>query len=378
MRPSPGLCFSRAWKTDWLVRRECPVMDAPLKIEKLLWRGRGLARRDSGKVVMVEPGALPGELVRVRVLKEGKDHDQAEVREIVEAHPARRPHPCHHSPDCGGCRFGVVDSRAALDIKQAILTDALARAGRRVLAETADTSLTVVPSPASWRYRHRVQVHVRSGRPHFLALGSDRAVPLDDCPLMSQALNRDLAELSGRLDDGRVCLASSPADGVTAAETDQTPLRLPYPGFGLELRVPARCFFQANWELNTVLVHKVDEALADCERVADLYAGTGNFALPLATKKREILAVEGSTASAEVGQVNALNLGLDRVRFVQGNLSKAQAWAGVHNFRAEAAVIDPPRAGGRAAASHLAALDGLRRVIWVSCDIVNTCRDLMP
>lgn len=50
-----------------------------LTVEKLLWRGRGLARLDSGQVVMIEPGVLPDEVVSVRVTKAAKDFLQAEA-----------------------------------------------------------------------------------------------------------------------------------------------------------------------------------------------------------------------------------------------------------------------------------------------------------
>ncbi|WP_457571597.1 hypothetical protein [Desulfovulcanus sp.] len=33
-----------------------------VRIEKLIWRGRGLARLDSGQVLLVDPPILPDEL----------------------------------------------------------------------------------------------------------------------------------------------------------------------------------------------------------------------------------------------------------------------------------------------------------------------------
>ncbi|MFP4658522.1 MAG: hypothetical protein ACLFMP_07530, partial [Desulfonatronovibrionaceae bacterium] len=45
-----------------------------LRVDKLIWRGRGLARTAEGKATIVEPGVLPGERIRAGVYKEKKDH----------------------------------------------------------------------------------------------------------------------------------------------------------------------------------------------------------------------------------------------------------------------------------------------------------------
>ena len=70
-----------------------------LRVEKLLWRGRGLARLDSGKAVMIEPGVLPGESIAARVLADHKDYTRAESVEILAPSALRRPHPAERSEE---------------------------------------------------------------------------------------------------------------------------------------------------------------------------------------------------------------------------------------------------------------------------------------
>jgi len=61
--------------------------------------GRGIARV-RGKTVFIED-ALPGEMVRYRILKKHSDYDEAQVTEVLEASPERVTPRCQHFGVCG-------------------------------------------------------------------------------------------------------------------------------------------------------------------------------------------------------------------------------------------------------------------------------------
>ncbi len=44
----------------------------------------------------------------------------------------------------------------------------------------------------------------------------------------------------------------------------------------------------------------------------------------------------------------------------------------------ECVILDPPRSGGSKFVHELINYTNLKRIIWVSCDIVNTARDIRP
>ena len=122
----------------------------PLRVEKLLWRGRGLARLESGQVAMLEPGVLPGEEILARVTKNKKDYVEARAEHITTASPLRGCHPCPHAERCGGSMFGMVDPLQATGLKADILRDAVSRTlGAQ---NPALVGLGIHPSPAGWRY----------------------------------------------------------------------------------------------------------------------------------------------------------------------------------------------------------------------------------
>lgn len=348
-----------------------------LRVEKLLWRGRGLARLASGQVVMLEPGVLPGELVDARVTKSAKDFLQAEAVRITEPSPLRGVHPCPHAAECGGSRFGMVSPESGLGLKGDILRDALGRALGRSHGATLP-EVGVVPSPLGWRYRWRGQIHVRDGRPHAMAHASNDLVPLTDCHLLAGPLAAAMPGLAAGLPDGRFTIAASPDTGQAATERDTLLLPFSFPEFGLTLHLPPATFFQANWGLNQLLVRAAVDELQGFERVADLFSGAGNFALPLSSRGTKVLAVEGSAPAVATGQRNAERLGLASVRFRPADLSKPASWKAVRDFAPRAAILDPPRTGAKGVGQILAGIGSLRRLVWVSCDVVNTIRDAKP
>jgi len=348
-----------------------------LKVEKLLWRGRGLARLDSGQVVMIEPGVLPGETVHVAVTKTAKDFLQAEAREILEPSPLRAAHPCPHAQSCGGSRFGMVSPQTGTLLKADMLRDALPRALGRALSANIP-ELQIVPSPQGWRYRWRGQIHVRGGRAHAMAHATNDLVPLTDCHLLAAPLAGAMPALAKSLPDGRFTIAASPDTGAAATEREAGLLPFSFPEFGLTLQLPSSTFFQANWELNQHLVRAAVDALNGFDRIADLFSGAGNFALPLASLGKSVLAVEGSASAVGIGITNAERLGLRSVTFRDANLAKPSAWKMVEDFAPRAAILDPPRTGAKGIGRTLLSMPSLSRLVWVSCDAINTIRDAKP
>lgn len=349
-----------------------------LDIEKLLWRGRGLARLDSGQVVIVEPGVLPGEKVRAQIQAHKKDYLQAQAVEILSPSPLRVNHPCAHANQCGGSPFGMVTSQTGLALKKEILIDALTRSLGYDSANKLLSSLMVLPSPKEWRYRWRGQIHVQDHKAHAMAQGSSKLVALQDCLLLAEPLAQAMSALAYDLPDGRHTIAASPDTGQVAHEYDPQCLSFSFSAFDLTIHLPAPVFFQANWDLNQTLVQLVASLVDPFDRVADLFSGAGNFALPLSRLGKNILAVEGSPVALKAGTDNVLRLGLDKVRFQQANLSKDSSWSMVRDFAPQSIILDPPRTGAKDIGHHVTAIDSAQRLVWVSCDVINTLRDMQP
>ena len=140
--------------------------------------------------------------------------------------------------------------------------------------------------------------------------------------------------------------------------------------FGL---FPLGRFQQINTEVNRLLVAQVVRGARrrHCQTFLDLFAGAGNFALPLSAAGLRGTAIEISTLSTQASQRAAAQQGLDDLECRNGRAADCLRDRGP----ADLVVVDPPRAGlGEAVASSA---EGARRHIALcSCNPRTLVADL--
>ncbi len=105
-----------------------------------------------GKAAFVA-GALPGERIRFRRTRRHRQHDEAELLEVLEPSADRVVPKCAHFGVCGGCALQHLSPEAQLDIKQTELRDNLERVGKVTPREW----LPPLRGPV-WNYRRRARL----------------------------------------------------------------------------------------------------------------------------------------------------------------------------------------------------------------------------
>jgi len=166
---------------------------AELRIEDVVYRGRGLARQ-AGCVVLV-PGVLPGETVRVRIVRRHKNYAEAELLDVAHASPLRREPACPLAGVCPGCVYQHAAYEEEVRLKAAQLANLLER-----LAGVDDAVCAPpVASPRSLEYRSRVVLHAaRDGarvRLGYFAEDNRTVLDVPRCPLAVPPLNERLQAL---------------------------------------------------------------------------------------------------------------------------------------------------------------------------------------
>ncbi len=142
-------------------------------------------------------------------------------------------------------------------------------------------------------------------------------------------------------------------------------------GLGPTFLVSPQSFFQTCVEAAGLLVRLVLEALpADPrQRVLDLYAGSGLFALPLALRGQHVTAIEESRRATREAAHNARLAGVPqaRLRLVPSKVEEALPRMLGEGF--DSVVLDPPRQGCPPAVLKLV-FGQLKpaRVVYVSCN----------
>ena len=407
--------------------------DEWLRIESLDLEAQGVAHRGDGKVVFVEY-ALPGEEVQVDVQRR-KNHWEQGTFSAMRRESAQRVVPrCPHFGTCGGCKMQHLHVGAQIATKQRALEDALWHLGK----VKAECLLRPIEGPA-WEYRFRARFSVRfvakKGRvligfherkSSFVAdMDSCEVVPAhvsamlvplrelvagmdqrDRLPQIELAVGdavtalvlRHLEPLSAadlqRLRDFGVShavqwwLQAKGPDTVKRLDTGGPALAYALPEFGITMPFRPTDFTQVNPHINRVLVGRALRLLdpQPDERVIDWFCGLGNFTLPIATRAREVLGIEGSEALVGRSRDNAAANGLEaKARFEVRNLFELSP-ADLMSFgKADRWLVDPPREGAFALAKALvdlcadsslgAGYAGPRRIVYVSCNPATLARD---
>ncbi len=368
-------------------RRIRPMIE--LRPTDMAHGGEAVARSD-GKTHFVD-GAMPGELVQGRVVRDAGNWARVELIGLVEPSPDRVAPPCRHFGVCGGCQWQFAAYPAQAEWKQRILIGQLAHLGR-VVDPPVRPTLTVGPA---YRYRNRADFDVALGRPAFHRRRSRDLEPITECLL----LERPLADLLSRLGtlEGvkRLTLRTNSAGETLAVVVGRVPdgiadwgcgvvhrrgttvRSLLGPGYlietvaGVSFRFSADAFFQNNTAGAAALVDLVGEALtpATGETMLDGYAGGGLFGLTVGRAARRVVAVESEPLA-------------------QGDLAHNSATAGgEHRTVAEAfersdiggrwdiAVVDPPRTGLGVDGVATVIRGRPRAIAYVSCDPASLARD---
>ncbi|MBB4064393.1 class I SAM-dependent RNA methyltransferase [Gellertiella hungarica] len=376
-------------------------------IDKLGAEGDGIAYTEAGPVYV--PFTVPGDRVAIARVK-----NRGTVMSVAEASPDRRDAPCRHfGPDgvngaCGGCSLQHMADEPYRAWKRQLVVDALKARGL-----TPDVGPLVAAHPGE---RRRVVFAARRTEKALL-LGFNQAeshhiVDLAECPVAVPAI-------AGRLDVlRRIGRALSPnadpfkltvtetmsgldiaADGVKKPDERQRraaieavlaergiarvslngeilvePARPVLDFGGASVAPPPGGFTQATRQAEEVMAAIVLDAIGKAKRVADLFAGSGTFALRLARKAR-VHAVEGDAAAiAALDQAARTTQGLKPVTVERRDLFRRPLMASELKVF-DAIVFDPPRAGAEAQVKEIPK-SGVKTIVAVSCNPLTLARDL--
>ena len=122
-----------------------------LRVEKLAFGGKGLARRD-GLVVFLDH-ALPGQLVRVRITKKKRQFAEGYVTEMLSQSPHYVEPFCPHFGVCGGCSWQDLQYEEQLRWKRLHVLEAL----QHLAGVGEATVCPTVPSPQTIWYRNKME-----------------------------------------------------------------------------------------------------------------------------------------------------------------------------------------------------------------------------
>jgi 23S rRNA (uracil1939-C5)-methyltransferase len=318
---------------------------------------------------------------------------------------------CKHFGVCGGCTLPGVPYSEQLAKK------------RKELSQLLQLDVpALVPSPKESGFRSKVSFVFANGVMGHYAMGSQRVIAIDECPVHHERGNRIAFALRDRLARVssirsllrhvivRVTADGREASAMLVVRANDKALRAPVKKFlaseekpdgffvnihakpgpymvgdetlkiegrshvketvgGVSYLVSPTAFFQTNVGAAEQLLTLVLAEVEGQKRILDLYCGSGLFSLPLAKSGVQVTAVEENRQAIADAEANVrLNrIAPDSIRFIAARVEDALARVDKQPW--DAVILDPPRQG-----CPPSVLSGVferirpRRVVYVSCN----------
>lgn len=398
-------------------------MEHTLHIEKIITGGRGLARLDTGKVIMV-PFVLPGETVLVTEDTNHTGYATGTLLQVIKPAKGRITPPCIHYGTCGGCNLQHIDYQTQVKIKRDIVDECFARACQDMSGTKVEPCIT---SPDQWAYRSRLRLQLqKDGQPGLFQRQSHQIIPIQQCPLAHQKIQVALKELleknllqtvAGQCreiefllspDSQQVFLVfiareqgkgkinidqlsscqhihavilktgrkSIPLVPLNQSREQSFCLSQKIPDPSCNLSWSNSCFSQINTQQNRQLIGLVCTLAANIygKTVLDLFCGMGNFSIPLALNGAAVTGIEWNKESIKWARINAEQAGV-QCRFYSGDVKNTlheliKSKQSVHTI-----LLDPPRRGLGKTTTLLPELEP-ETIIYISCDPATLARDV--
>ena len=394
-----------------------------LTVHDLASDGHGIAR--SGRDVYFIPGALPGETIVAEMLERKRKIWYCRLVSIEDVSEHRVEPSCPHYKRCGGCDLQHLAYDQQVILKQKRVARELSRQGIEI--EHWDTPL--IAENQQWHYRRRARLGIRYNKANqevsvgFRESSSSQLTNIDVCPVLVdhpaldwKAWRERLAKLEGiarfthievlqaseRLvlvfrvlkklteNDRKRLLgwATELEIDIYIRPDDEQPLEginekispLTHNVLGHDLTIHPDYFVQVNSAVNQLMVAEAKAWLAPeaGSHVWDLFAGHGNFSVPLA-EDAIVDAVEVSDEMVQAIEQHAQQLCTDTSNGTSGLIAHKADLSNSDSLNKlpdpDYVLLDPPRAGASACMEELIKRKA-KRMVYVSCDPATLARDL--
>lgn len=387
-----------------------------IKIIRLDFNGCGVGQYNK-KPIFID-GALPEEVVEVKVIEQKNKYSRGQLTEVLIPSKQRVAAKCQHFLACGGCDLQHLAFEAQLDFKQRKISELFARNNCSAELPWQDP---IISQP--WHYRRKARIGVQYNKVGqatigFRQRGSNQLISIKNCPVLVEPLDKIflplrklLAKLSGKNAIGHIEVIATDKLTVVARQleklTEQDKLHwqtfsdnfsceilfdtgnelIPLLDKSLEslqyalddtinITFNSDNFIQVNHVVNKEMISQALQwlNLTDQDIVLDLFCGLGNFSLPIAKKVNQVVGIEGVDSMVKKAHENAVSNGLSNCEFYQADLNsdwQSTTWS---KQKYTKLLLDPARAGAYQALKQLVHLN-IKTVLYVSCDPVTLAID---
>lgn len=163
-----------------------------LDIEKLVYGGEGLAKKDNFTIFV--PETVPQDKVRVEIISVKPSYARALVKEFIEKSPFRVEPKCSITETCGGCQWQEIDYKKQLEFKEKNVIESLNKIGKISLEDLNETLIPIKASDNEYYYRNKAQFpfgeadgDIKAG---FYSTQTHNIIETDKCYIQNDKINQ--------------------------------------------------------------------------------------------------------------------------------------------------------------------------------------------
>ena len=408
-----------------------------VEIVDLTHEGSGVAKVD-GFVFFVD-NALPGEVIRMRVLKLKKNIGFGKVDEYVTLSPSRNQDINATYLHSGIADFGHMTYTEQLKFKRKQVVDNLYKTAGISDVEVAETLGMETP----YAYRNKAQVPVRRVKGQletgFYRKNSHDLIPIEDFLIQDKEIDklivfvrdllrrydlkpydekeqtgliRHLVVRRGHYSGQMMLVFVTTKPKVFRIGQVITKITEAFPSivsiiqnindkntnaiFGKEFRtlygqdtitdsmlgndyeISAQSFYQVNTEMAEKLYQTAIDFsdLNSDSIVIDAYSGIGTIGLSFAKQVREVYGVEVIETAVEDAKKNAERNGITNAHYVANSAENAMAKWSQDGIKPDVIIVDPPRKGLTESFIKASVAMQPEKITYVSCNPATMARDI--
>jgi len=348
--------------------------------------GNGITRI-TNKICFVDK-ALPGEIVKIKILKDNKKYSRAIITDFIKESQERIKPICPYYGKCGGCNFLHLNKQEEKKFK--------IKRCEKFFTKCNDFYETKI-----YNYRNKVKLHVKNGILGFFKVKSNDLVPIDYCYLLNDNINKVIDILNSYKDinfNGIVVIRENKSqeilliiDGdyqfINILKDNDLITNLIYNNkvikgkdyfieniLDYKFKVSYNSFFQVNRLGLTRIYQILSNFLKDknITKALDLYSGTSVLGIHLARYVNKVISIEINKSATDDAKFNSNLNKINNLEVINGRVEDY-----IDTFSSvDLIILDPARSGlDKKTISYLNTIKS-KYIIYIACSIDSLKRDL--
>lgn len=400
------------------------ILISDLTIESMAYGGAGIAKKD-GKVYFLD-GCIEGDQVVGKITKDKKSYSKGITLEITKNSKYRRKSKCTYSDECGGCFYLEADYSQQTNWKKDFILSSLYK-GTKISRDYLESIFTYYSSESEYSYRNRIRLHVECQSDQisfgYNKKNTSKIIPINSCKISDSFISKKLNSIKDRLSKLKIKQpkvfqlelqkVQKPVDGSiglvvtvifeskkeqnfietlkalllkdketfwvgSAFEVNKSEYFLYDQQFDIKYLTKPSVFQQVNLSLNKQL-RKVLKGIVEEKkinnRIIDLYCGSGNLSLHLASLVKSVTGIEFNSTSISCAKESAKINNIKNGNYIKSDCLKYISKNREILIQPDLVIADPPRQGLKPIVDGLIALKS-QYLFIVGCDPMNLARDI--